>query len=104
MNDSNTENIWQAERVHKRSDLEQFVVRTACPWKIEEFADIPMGWRSVLTCEQQKVTIWSHRCEIEAQEYVAGEWRHSEQLNLGWNLQQSDFHIIAKILDNARRI
>ena len=101
MNISDTDKKWLAERISKKGDLEKLMASATGGWIIEEFSVIPMGWSAIIRNERHKISIWSHRYEIETEEFIDGHWTRSEKLDRGWNLKNTDSHIVTKVLENA---
>lgn len=101
MHQSNDEEKGLAERIYNLQDLKKAVVSDSRNWEIEEFSEIPMGWITVVRSGDTRVKIWSHRCEIGAEEFADGRWSSSEKLNRGWSITDSDLSIVTKVLENA---
>ncbi len=101
MNISDIDKKWLAERISKIGDLEKLMASATGGWIIEEFRDIAMGWSAIIRDEKHRISIWSHRCEIETEEFIDGHWKRSDKLDRGWNLKDTDSHIVSKVLENA---
>jgi len=98
---SDIDKKWLAERIRTIQDLERLIAEVGGEWEIEDFREIPMGWSTVVRKRGVKISIWSHRCEIEVEELIDDQWRTSESLNRGWDLKDSDSHVVLKVLGNA---